>query len=434
MGGVVAQGDMRPMAGNREAMDDLQAHPRRPRRVLRQGGLHARHAGPHARRGGCRAAATRGTRSLRRGRAGESGFPAWRGAASPHALARATTRCSACGRASAKPQSRRAMNRGVTTVPDAVDYRTEPCALPPLEARASTARRDADARTSPRTAASARATSSSSTPTTSASTSSSHDALAPHPLRASRGARGRRHQRHASASSARAPTSSCSALSIARLEGELLQVHQRDAQRHRGREPPFRPQVRRRRQRRMRRRRLRAGARLRRDPAGRRPLVGGVAARSAAARRAARHRRPDARHRQAPRAPRPSPTSSARRPKACAASARIDWRLVDALAKPAQFARRGARARARELGRRQRSSARTRKGVRAAAASSATIDADGYHYEHVDVATRPRARAPRRSRVRGAGGAQPRRTSPPSRPPAPTGGRSRWRASSTTRS
>ena len=91
----------------------------------------------------------------------------------------------------------------------------------------------------------------------------------------------------------------------ARVEGELLQVHQRDAQRHRGLEPALGPQVHRRVQRHDRRRRLRAGARLRRDRAGRRPLLGGEPARSAAARRAAGHRRPHARHRQAPRAPRP---------------------------------------------------------------------------------------------------------------------------------
>ena len=53
------------------------------------------------------------------------------------------------------------------------------------------------------------------------------------------------------------------------------------------------------------RRRLRAGAGLRRDRAGRRQLLGGLAARGAAARRAARHRRPHPRRRQARRPPRP---------------------------------------------------------------------------------------------------------------------------------
>ena len=52
-------------------------------------------------------------------------------------------------------------------------------------------------------------------------------------------------------------------------------------------------------------RRLRAGARLRRDPARRRRLVGGQPARGAAARRAAGHRRPHARRRQAQGAARP---------------------------------------------------------------------------------------------------------------------------------
>ena len=53
------------------------------------------------------------------------------------------------------------------------------------------------------------------------------------------------------------------------------------------------------------RRRLRAGAGLRAHHADRRPLVGRVAARAAAARRAARHRRADPGGRQAARAPRP---------------------------------------------------------------------------------------------------------------------------------
>jgi hypothetical protein len=88
-----------------------------------------------------------------------------------------------------------------------------------------------------------------------------------------------------------------------RMEGELLQVHQRNAQRPRGLVEAFGPQVHRGRERRLRRRRLRAGAGLRRNLAGGRPLFRRVAARSAAARRAARHRRPDPRDRQAPRAP-----------------------------------------------------------------------------------------------------------------------------------
>ena len=67
----------------------------------------------------------------------------------------------------------------------------------------------------------------------------------------------------------------------------------------------LRPDLPRRAQRHRVRRRLRAGPGLRPHPAGRRPLVGRVAARAAAARRAARHRRPDPRRRQAARPPRP---------------------------------------------------------------------------------------------------------------------------------
>ncbi len=43
MARVVAQGDLRPMQGNAEAMDDLQAHPRRARAAVPEGGRHARH-------------------------------------------------------------------------------------------------------------------------------------------------------------------------------------------------------------------------------------------------------------------------------------------------------------------------------------------------------------------------------------------------------
>ena len=78
--------------------------------------------------------------------------------------------------------------------------------------------------------------------------------------------------------------------STPRPQGQLLQVHQRDAQRHRGRHRQQRPDVDRRGQRHRRGRRVRAGAGVRRDPARRRSLVGRVAARGAAARRAARAR------------------------------------------------------------------------------------------------------------------------------------------------
>ena len=94
-------------------------------------------------------------------------------------------------------------------------------------------------------------------------------------------------------------------LSQPRSQGELLQVHQRDAACHRGRQRAFGPDLHLLDQRHRRRRRLRAGAGLRSDPAGRRRLERGVAARAAVARRAARHRRPHAPGRQAPGAARP---------------------------------------------------------------------------------------------------------------------------------
>ena len=43
MARVVAQGDLRPMQGNEEAMEDLQAHPRRARAAVPQGRRDARH-------------------------------------------------------------------------------------------------------------------------------------------------------------------------------------------------------------------------------------------------------------------------------------------------------------------------------------------------------------------------------------------------------
>ncbi len=78
----------------------------------------------------------------------------------------------------------------------------------------------------------------------------------------------------------------------------------------------LRPEVPRRAQRHLRRRRLRAGAGLRRDSAGRRWQLRGQPAGGAAARRASRHRRPDARRRQAPACGATSPISSARSSRA----------------------------------------------------------------------------------------------------------------------
>ena len=92
---------------------------------------------------------------------------------------------------------------------------------------------------------------------------------------------------------------------VAPVEGELLQVHQRDAQRHGGRVGELRAGLPGRAERHRVRGRLRARAGLRPHHADRRPLVGGVPAGTAAARGAARHRRADPGGRQAARAPRP---------------------------------------------------------------------------------------------------------------------------------
>ena len=89
------------------------------------------------------------------------------------------------------------------------------------------------------------------------------------------------------------------------LQGELLQVHQRNSLRHGRHERQQRHQVPGGAQWDLRWRRLRAGARVRRDfPGRRRQRVGGVAG-NAAAWCAARDRRPDARGRQTQSAARP---------------------------------------------------------------------------------------------------------------------------------
>ena len=221
-----------------------------------------------------------------------------------------------------------------------------------------------------------------------------------------------------SASSARARTSSCSGLSTPRVEGELLQVHQRDAQRHRGLEPAFRPQVHRRVQRHDRRRRLRARARVRRDHSGRRPLLGGEPARGAAARRAAGHRRPYPRHRQAP------------------GAARSRRYLLHQRRRRARQAREGMAARRRS--RRSRSSSaqhvqaarawRSRaksdrpagaEGRRAHAARARTIDADGAtatSTSTVQIDARTRTRRSPSSAPQGRAAAGHRRRSSPRAP------------------
>ena len=213
------------------------------------------------------------------------------------------------------------------------------------------------------------------------------------------------------------------------LEGELLQVHQRDAERPRGLVAAQRAEVPRRRQRRLRRRRLRAGAGLRRDRPRRRPLVGGQPARGAAARRAAGHRRPDARHRQAPCAPRPGRhllhhQRRRARPEGEGLAARRRHRQAGGVRPHGAGARARARPAERPPGRRE--------GRRA--------DAARPHDRGRRAALRPcrgrdRPRAPHRElRREGAVGRSSRPTSPASRPPAPPGIRWRWRASSRTRS
>ena len=84
-------------------------------------------------------------------------------------------------------------------------------------------------------------------------------------------------------------------------------------------------------------RRLRARDRVRRDRPRRRRVERGELARGAAARRAPRHRRPHAPRRQAQESAAISPTRSRRSPKACAASARVEWGLVDEAPPRAKF-------------------------------------------------------------------------------------------------
>ena len=139
---------------------------------------------------------------------------------------------------------------------------------------------------------------------------------------------------------------------LARLEGELLQVHQRDAQRDRGSHRGVAPGLALRGERALRGRRLRAGARHRLHRHGRRRLHHGGAAGGAAPRRAAR----------APAGSRGSstsggcgaiaPTSSARSRRASRASARSSggwwtrWCRARGSSETTQAARRRAAPRA----------------------------------------------------------------------------------------
>ena len=108
----------------------------------------------------------------------------------------------------------------------------------------------------------------------------------------------------------------------ARGEGQLLQVHQRNAPRDRGCERPFGAAVSRGVERHLRRRRLRARAGLRRNPPRRRRQLGRQPAGNTAPRRAPRHRRPHARRRQAQGPTGSCRLSSARSPRASKASVR----------------------------------------------------------------------------------------------------------------
>ena len=106
-------------------------------------------------------------------------------------------------------------------------------------------------------------------------------------------------------SSAPAPTSRCWPARPTSTRSTSASSPTRPATRSRTPAPTLRPNLDRRGQRHRRRRRLRTGPGLRRDPADRRPGFRGVAPRSAAAGRAARHRRPHPGGRQTPRPSRP---------------------------------------------------------------------------------------------------------------------------------
>ena len=107
----------------------------------------------------------------------------------------------------------------------------------------------------------------------------------------------------------------------------------------------------------------------------------------------------------------------------------LDWRLVDAIAKPAQFAAK-VRERALALGAR---SGRPGAGTGVALTPiERVVEADALRYSHVTVEIDRQARAATFT-IRGPAGPQPR-TSRESRPPAPNGIRSRSPASSKTRS
>ncbi len=216
-------------------------------------------------------------------------------------------------------------------------------------------------------------------------------------------------------------------------QGQFLQIHQRDAPGDRGCLGTFRPALSGGGRRHRGRRRLRTGAGLRPDHADRRPPLGGVAAGSAAARRAARHWRPDAAHRQAPGAARPRRPVLRDRRRAARARARSigAWSTRSCRLRPGTKRCASAPwALAGEPPTRPRGCARRASRCRRSSASSAMI---AIAYRHVRVALdRARPAAPTIT-VLGAGAAC-RPISPASMPRAPLSGRWRWRANWTMRS
>ena len=253
---------------------------------------------------------------------------------------------------------------------------------------------------------------------------------AAHPLRAPGGARGGRHQRqgarvllgrqHLHARAVRA-----------RVEGELLQVHQRDAQRHRGREPPLGHRA----------SSPRSTARARAAATSSRSRATRSCSSTTAARRCRCPRCRCSACCPAPAASRASPTSarcgttsptsSARSTEGVRGKRAVEWRLVDAIAKPGEFAR-VVRERAMALAGAQRPARRRRRASRCRRSSGA-IAPDGLALPPRRRRHRPRAADRDVHRARAAGPAA-RATSRGSRRRARAGGRSRWRASSTTRS
>ena len=215
-----------------------------------------------------------------------------------------------------------------------------------------------------------------------------------------------RHQRRRTRCSARAPTSSCWASSSHAWKVNFCKFTNEtrngleDSSQHSGPEVPGRGQ------RRLRRRRLRAGAGLRRDHAGRRPLsavslpevpllgvlpgTGGLT--RVTDKRKVRHDLADIFC---------TTTEGVRGQKA------KDWRLVDDIAKPAAVRAARCRSARCELAARQRP-----PGRRARASTltplQRTIEADALRYSHVDGRDRPR-QAHRDLHGEGARGAQPSR-------------------------